>query len=103
MKRRANHSKRRVGVLFLLLFLTLLLVLSTGKRGFIQHYRIRQERKRLQQELESLQEEKKKLEEEKDKLNDPEQIEKIAREQYGMAKKDENVYRVVPKERGHVE
>ena len=57
----------------------------------------------MQQELESLQEEKKKLEEEKDKLNDPEQIEKIAREQYGMAKKDENVYRVVPKERGHVE
>jgi len=103
MRRRINHNKRRIGILFLLIFLTLLLILSTGKRGFIQHYRIRQERKRLQRELESLQAEKKRLEEEKDKLNDPEQIEKIAREQYGMAKKDEHVYRVVPKERGHVE
>ena len=39
------------------------------------------------------------MEEEKEKLNDPEYIEKIAREKYGMAKEKEKVYRVVPKEK----
>lgn len=91
--------KRRVWILGLLSLLTLLLLLSTGKRGFIQQIRASREKKRLEREIEALQEKKNVLEEEKKKLNDPEHIEKVAREQYGMAKKDEKVYRVVPKEK----
>ena len=88
-----------MGRIFIALcFITLLLLLSVGKRGFIQQYRVRQKRDRLKQEIEALQAEKKRLEEEKKKLSDPEQIEKIAREEYGMAKKNEKVYRVVPKQ-----
>ncbi len=98
MKRKS--TKRKKGwILFFLLFLTLLLVFSTGKRGFIQQIRVRQERKRLERKIVELKEEKKKLEEEKKKLNNPEEIEKIAREEYGMAKKKEKVYRIVPKEK----
>ena len=50
-------------------------------------------------EIETLEEQKTILEEEKERLNDPEYIEKIAREKYGMAKEGEDVYRVVPKEK----
>ena len=85
-------------VLTCLLFVTLLLLFSMGRRGFIQQLRLRQERRHLEQELQALQEEKAELEAEKERLNDPEYVEKIAREEYGMAKKDEKVYRVVPKE-----
>jgi cell division protein FtsL len=99
MQRKTAKRKRKGGILLLLLFFSFLLILSMGKRGFIQQYRVRQERKRLEQELESLKAEKKKLEEEIDRLDDPEYIEKIAREEYGMAKKNEEVYRVVPQEK----
>ena len=98
MNRKPIHNKRMGKIFIVLCFITLLLLLSVGKRGFIQQYRVRQERNRLKQEIESLQAGKKQLEEEKEKLNDPEQIEKIAREEYGMAKKNEKVYRVVPKQ-----
>ena len=99
MKRSTGKRKRLVRILAILCFLTLLLILSLGKRGFIQQIRIRQERKRLVREIEALQEQKKSLELEKENLNDPEYLEKVAREKYGMAKKNEKVYRVVPKEK----
>ena len=99
MQRNTVKKKRRGGILILLLFFSLLLILSVGKRGFIQQYRVRQERKRLEVELESLNKEKEKLEEEIEKLDDPEYIEKVAREEYGMAKENEKVYRVVPQEK----
>ncbi len=98
MNRKSSKDKRMGGIFIVLCFITLLLILSVGKRGFIQQFRIRQERERLRHEIDSLQVSKKLLEEEKENLNDPEQIEKIAREEYGMAKKNEKVYRVVPKQ-----
>ena len=98
MKKTAVKRKRRMWLFALLSILMLLLLLSTGKRGFIQQIRLRQERRRLEKEIEALQEEIKQLEEEKEKLNDPEHIEQIARKKYGMAKKNEKVYQVVPKE-----
>jgi len=99
MKRSPAKRKRKLWILGLLSLLTLLLILSTGKRGFIQQIRVWQARKRLEKEIKVIQEEKKKLEEEKEKFDDPEHIEKKAREEYGMAKKKEKVYRVVPKEK----
>lgn len=99
MKLSPNKRRGKIGILILLSFLTLLLLLSIGKRGFIQQIQVYREKKRLEMKIEALQEEKKVLAEKKEKLNDPEHIEKIAREQYGMAKDKEKVYRVVPKEK----
>lgn len=92
------QRKRRVwpGVI---LFCTLLFFLSIGKRGLIQQARVRIERYRLQKEIEVLKKKKEALETEKKALNEPQVIEKIAREKYGMAKKNEKVYRVIPKEK----
>lgn len=98
MTGRSSKRKRRVWILGCLLLLTLLLFLSMGKRGFIQQIRIKREKEKLIKEIETLEEQKILLEAEKEKLDDPEYIEKIAREQYGMAKENEDVYRVVPKE-----
>ena len=98
MNRKSSKDKRMGGIFIVLCFITLLLILSVGKRGFIQQFRIRQERERLRHEIDSLQVSKKLVEDVKENLNDPEQIEKIAREEYGMARKNEKVYRVVPKQ-----
>lgn len=91
------QRKKRVwsGVI---LFCTLFFLLSIGKRGFIQQARVRIERYRIQKEIETLQKKKEALEAEKKALDTPQVIEKIAREKYGMAKKNEKVYRVIPKE-----
>lgn len=97
--KRKNPKKARNTILAVLCFITLVLLLSMGKRGFLQQIRARQEKKKLAHEIEALEAKKKELEEEKNKLNDSAHVEKIAREDYGMAKKDEKVYRVVPKEK----
>jgi cell division protein FtsB len=91
------RRKRRVWVLPFLALLALLFLLSTGKRGFLQQIRVRRDRARIEQEIQRLEVLKKQLEEEKKKLADPAVVEKIAREQYGMAKKNEKVLHVVPK------
>ena len=80
------------------ILLVLAVVLSLGKRGFIQQIRLERSKKALAQEIEILEKEKAALEAEKDTLQTPEYTEKIAREKYGMAKKDEKVYEVVPKQ-----
>jgi len=87
-----------VWILGVLIFLALLFILSIGPRGFIQQIRVSQEKRKLEQEIQSLEVKKEELQEELEKLDDPEYVEKIAREKYGMAKKNEKVYRVVPKE-----
>ncbi|MBN2030604.1 septum formation initiator family protein [bacterium] len=98
MTKHASKRKKRAWILGCLLLLTLVLVLSMGKRGFIQQIRIKRERKQLMEEIEILEEQKAMLEAEKEKLDDLEYIEKIAREKYGMARENEDVYRVVPAE-----
>ena len=98
MARQTSKRKKRVWILGCLLLLTLVLIFSMGKRGFIQQIRIKQEKKQLQEEIEELEAQKLLLEAEKEKLDDPEYIEKIAREKYGMARENEDVYRVVPRE-----
>ena len=98
MAKRSKKRRKRVWILGCLLLLTLVLILSMGKRGFIQQIRIKREKDRLQKEIEILEEQKTVLEVEKEKLDDPEYIEKIAREEYGMAKENEDVYRVLPRE-----
>ena len=96
--RRVTTGRRRHFFLGLIIFFILLILFSLGKRGFIQQIRIRRERVQLQQAIRSLETQKAELEEEKQKLNDPETVEKVAREEYGMAGDKEKVYRVIPKE-----
>jgi cell division protein FtsB len=100
MKHNIVKKKRRAWRILLFLSLIALLVfLSTGKRGFIQQFRVKQKQKQLKKEIAELQNIKEMMDEEEKKLDEPETIEKIAREKYGMAKKNEKVYRVVPKEK----
>jgi len=95
-KSKKASSKKRNRLLFLLILITLILVFSLAKRGYIQHIKLRLEKRRLSREIEAMKEQKAGLEKEKQLLDKPEHIEKIAREEYGMAKKDEKVYIVVP-------
>ena len=99
MNKKSIKRRRRRWIFSFIVLLILLFFLSIGKRGFIQHIRIKSEQHRLKREIVSLEKEKERLEEEKKKLNDPEHIEKIAREKYGMAKKNEKVYHVVPEKK----
>lgn len=98
MSRRKTIKNRKTLLLGLGAILILLVLLSFGKRGFIQQIRVQRERVRLQRAIQTLEEQKTALEEDKQKLNDPEEVEKVAREEYGMAKEKEKIYRVVPKE-----
>ncbi|HDQ43953.1 MAG TPA: septum formation initiator family protein [bacterium] len=96
-----SRAKKHRGVGWLLAlagFLALLFFLSTGSRGFIRQIQVRRQKARLEQEIAQLKEQIAVLEEEKKKLHDAAEIERIAREDYGMARENEKVYRVVPKE-----
>ncbi len=97
---KSNNRRRRIWIVGLLFLLTLLLLFSTGKRGFIQQVRVRIEKQRLEKERQALEARITELEKEKKALSDPgpDLVEKMAREEGGMAKKDEKVYIVVPKE-----
>jgi len=74
----------------------MILLLSSGKRGFIEQIRAHFKKARLKKEITELNNVKEELEKGEKELDDPETIEKIAREEYGMAKSDEKVYHVVP-------
>jgi cell division protein FtsL len=92
-----NH-RRRVWLAFASM-LALLLLLSVGKRGCYEQARVHVEKKKIEAEIRELEKDKARAAAEKKKLEDPAEVEKIAREKYGMSKKDEKVYRVVPKEK----
>jgi cell division protein FtsB len=79
--------------------LALLLLLSVGKRGCYEQARVHVEKKRIESEIAILEKDTAAAAAEKKKLEDPAEVEKLAREKYGMSKKDEKVYRVVPKEK----
>jgi len=97
-KPKKKPQQGRIGWLIgLILLLALALLLCLGKRGFYQQFRMGKAREDLNREIRTLEAEKAILEEEKEQLKTPEYTEKIAREKYGMGKKDEKVYHVVPR------
>lgn len=98
MAQKATKSNRRARLAGLGGLLALLFLLSTGSRGFIQQIRLQQQKRQLEREIESLRHTIEMLEAEKQRLYDPEEIERIAREKYGMAKKNEKILRIVPAE-----
>ena len=96
---RLNRKKRLKHILIFAVFLILLIFFATGQRGTIQMVSFMKQKQDLENEIKVLEEEKKQLEIEKEKIkNDPEYIEKIAREKYKMKKKDEKVYQIVEDE-----
>ena len=96
MKSRINKRGRARAIAFIALA-AFLLLLAGGKRGLVRLVSVRCDQQRLKREIRSLEEQKKELEAQKQALANPDTIEKIAREEYGMAKENEVIYRPVPK------
>ncbi|MBN1780059.1 septum formation initiator family protein [bacterium] len=90
-------------ILILIIFAVFVSLLLPGKRGILNQIRVRRQQIQLQNEIKILEEKKAQLEEKKEELNQPETIEKIAREKYGMAKEDEKAYTVVDEKEPHAE
>ena len=92
-------QKKRIK-LFLSLSVLLLIVayFVVGKRGTYKLISYYNQKEKLTEEINQLKTENKELEEFKSKLeNDPQSIEKVAREKYKMKKKGERVYQIVEK------
>ena len=79
--------------------LALLLLLSVGKRGCYEQACVHVKKNKIEREIRALEKDKARAAVEKKKLEDPAEVERIAREKYGMSKRDEKVYRVIPKEK----
>ena len=92
-------QKKRIK-LFLSVFVLLLIVayFFVGKRGTYKLISFYNQKEKLTEEIKQLEIENKDLEEFKSNLeNDPQSIEKVAREKYKMKKKGERVYQIVEK------
>lgn len=82
---------------FLLTAIIILIFFLTNSHGTIQLIRLKMNREKLQQEKLRLEEETSRLMNQQDSLqNNPQAIEKLAREKYNMAKPGEEIYQVVP-------
>ena len=69
-----------------------------GQRGTYKLLSYYNQKEKLVEEIHNLESENKKLEKFKSELeNDPQSIEKVAREKYKMKKKGERVYKIVEK------
>lgn len=103
MTTRKNRNKGRAGWILGAIFLALLVLLSTGKSGFISQIRIKLKKNKTLKLQEQIQEEIDTLKVEEKSLHDPQTIEKLARENYGMAKENEKVYHIEVEEKKNVE
>ncbi len=81
-----------------LLILFVLYVFGFGDYGFYRYYQLQKVEVELATQLLQLEQEAKKLQTEMDllKKEDPEYIQRVAREKYGLVKQDEKVYIVKP-------
>lgn len=71
-----------------------------GARGFLAMRRQQQEKLKLQQEIEQIQDENRELGDHIQRLKtDPAYIERLAREQMGLARPGEHVFKLPPKEK----
>jgi len=76
-----------------------LILLSLGDRGFIKQFQAYKQQSTLKKQIKELKAQEDNLQQKVEDLDQPETIEKVAREEYGMAKEGEEVYKVVPKEK----
>jgi cell division protein FtsB len=97
-KVKANQEKRaRISFQMLVLALIIAIVmLFISDYGFIHYWKLKGENQALRAKIETLHEKEAELEQQRNKLeHDDAYLEKLAREKYRMAKKNEEVYRVI--------
>jgi cell division protein FtsB len=71
-----------------------------GARGFLAMRRQQQEKEKLQQEIQQIEQQNRSLGGDIQRLKtDPEYIERLAREQHGLARPGEHVFKLPPKEK----
>jgi cell division protein FtsL len=91
-----GHRKRVKKIALSALLVIIVLIFVSGSRGTYQLYKFNRQKTDLEKQIESLEINNKKLEKMKSSIeNDPDYIEKIAREKYKMKKKEEKVYEIV--------
>ncbi len=95
MRKRNNKASFLKGiVVFLCLLIPLVAWLSLSKRGILKVYRMDLERQRYIDRIRALKKENKELMDEIRRLRkDPEYVEKVARQELGLIKKNEVIYR----------
>lgn len=82
-----------VNLIFISIVIALLFYLVFAEKGLIKRVRLEIELKKLKKEIEKIENENASLREKIHKLEtDPKEIERIAREKYGMAKEGEEVF-----------
>jgi cell division protein FtsL len=82
-----------------LLFGLLVYVFVFSRHGYLRRRELARDNERLSTEVEELRHENALLREELERLDDPEAVEKIAREELGLVKEGETVYRFVEKDK----
>lgn len=93
-----SFLQRWGSTLFVLLLLALVAHVLFGQHGLLAMRRAQKEVGRLQQEIAQLNEENKKLAEEVQALKtDPKLIERIAREEMGLARQGELIFKLPPR------
>ncbi len=70
-----------------------------SRHGFLRRRELARENERLRVELQEMRDENARLREELSRLDDPEAIEKLAREKLGLVKEGDKVYRFVEKDK----
>jgi len=84
-------------VFYAAIFLLLVWILFTGRNSYMNTYRLRQKVEQMEAEAMKLRAINDSLAQENARLKtDPEAAEKAAREQYGLTKPNEKVFRFVP-------
>jgi len=91
-------GRRRFGRFLLVLLALFGLYFVFGEHGLWHIWKLKRQARELKEEVARIEAKRKALEEEKKKLEegDPEYIEKLARERYGMVKPGERIYIVLP-------
>ncbi len=91
-----KQKKRKKQLIIGSIILLVLIFFISGSRGSYQMFRFMNQKRLVEQEINRLEKEKQDLEKLRKRAEqDPEYIEKIAREKYKLKKKDEKVYQVV--------
>jgi cell division protein FtsB len=96
-----SRRRRRVvaAVAALVLAALVVYVFVFSRHGYLRRRELARENQRLQQELDDMRAENARLREELSRLDDPEAVEKLAREKLGLVKEGEKVYRFVEKDK----
>jgi len=95
--RRRRFIAAVVAVLALAALLAYVFVFS--RHGYLRRHELARENERLRLELQEMRAENVRLREELSRLDDPEAVEKLAREELGLVKEGEKVYRFVEKDK----